>query len=203
MEEKKAPKALYQETAPLTDEEIIALYFARNEKAISQTDAKYGKYLFTIAYNIVHDRLDCEECLNDTYLNTWNTIPPHRPPVLQVLLSKIMRNTAVDKFRKSRAAKRVPSEMTVSLEELNGCIASDISEDEERVVAEISTALNSFLHSLNDREQFIFVCRYYYSDKVASIARMLQVSENTVGRELVRMREALRVHLKKEGVSYE
>lgn len=202
MEKKTDLKLVQGRQSTMSDEDIVALYFARNEKAISETDLKYGRYLFTIAYNIVHDRLDCEECLNDTYLGTWNAIPPHRPPVFQVFLSKIMRNTAVDKFRKTRASKRIPSELVVSLDELNGCMPSDISE-EERVVAEIGGALNSFLKGLNDREQFIFVCRYYYADKIGVIARMLQISEKTVGRELVRLRELLREHLKKEGVAYE
>ena len=116
MEKKTDLKLVQGRQSTMSDEDIVALYFARNEKAISETDLKYGRYLFTIAYNIVHDRLDCEECLNDTYLGTWNAIPPHRPPVFQVFLSKIMRNTAVDKFRKTRASKRIPSELVVSLD---------------------------------------------------------------------------------------
>ena len=95
----------------LEDEEIIELYWARNERAISETDKKYKNYLYTIAYNILHDALDCEECLNDTYLGTWNTIPPTRPNVFQAFISKIMRNTAIGRYNKNTADKRVPSEM--------------------------------------------------------------------------------------------
>lgn len=202
MEKKPDVRQLSAVPSNLSDEEIIALYFDRNEKAIKETDVKYGKYLYTIAYNIVYDRLDCEECLNDTYLSTWNSIPPHRPPVFQVFLSKIMRNTAIDKYRHNRASKRVPAEMVVSLEEFGETLPDPTSKEEE-TVKELSRALSGFLHTLNDREQFVFVCRYYYADRVSVIARMLQVSENTVTRELTSLRQALKEYLRKEGVSYE
>ncbi len=185
---------------PLSDESIVQLYWDRNEQAIKETDRKYGKYLYVIAYNIVHDRLDCEECLNDTYLGTWNKIPPHRPSIFQVFLSRIMRNIAVDRLREKKAAKRVPSEMMVSLEELDECVQGAPTVEEEAAVAELSRVLNDYVCSLNDREQFIFVCRYYYADKIASIARMLQVGEATVYRELASIREGLKNHLEKEGV---
>lgn len=184
---------------PLEDEQIIDLYWDRNEKAISETDRKYGKYLYVIAYNIVHDRLDCEECLNDTYLGTWNSIPPHRPNVFQVFLSRIMRNIAIDKLRVNSAQKRIPSEMMVSLDELGDCIADDSSPDDELAVKQLSRTLSDYIRTLNDREQFIFVCRYYYADKISSIAHMLQIGEATVYRELAAIREGLKTHLEKEG----
>lgn len=184
----------------LTDEKIVDLYWERDEKAISETDRKYGKYLYVIAYNIVHDRLDCEECLNDTYLGTWNEIPPHRPNIFQVFLSRIMRNTAVDKLRANGAQKRVPSEMMVSLDELGDCLADDTTPDEEIATRELARTLSDYIKTLNDREQFVFVCRYYYADKISSIAHMLQVGEATVYRELAAIREGLRVHLEKEGI---
>lgn len=183
----------------LSDESIIDLYWERNEKAISETDRKYGRYLYVIAYNIVHDRLDCEECLNDTYLGTWNSIPPHRPNVFQVFLSRIMRNIAVDKLRTNSAQKRVPSEMIVSLDELDDCMAS-MDEEEEGLLQDLSRALNSFLKTLNDREQFVFVCRYYYGDKISSIAHMLQLGEATVYRELAAIRTNLKDFMEKEGI---
>ena len=186
--------------AYLPDEEIIELYWKRDEKGIEQTDKKYGKYLYVIAYNIVHDRLDCEECLNDTYLGAWNQIPPQRPNVFQVFLSRIMRNIAVDKLRYNTAAKRVPSEMMVSLSELDECMTSDPTVEEELATKELGLLLNAYLRKLNDREQFIFVCRYYYADKIAAIASMLQTSEATIFRELSAIREGLKEHLEKEGV---
>ena len=184
----------------MPDEEIIDLYWARNERAIKETDNKYGKYLFTIAYNIVHDNLDCEECLNDTYLGTWNQIPPKRPTMFQIFLSRIMRNIAVDRFRKNTASRRVPSEMLVSREELDGCIESDMTVEEEIAVRELSQTLSAFLRTLGEREEFIVVCRYYYADKVEAIAKMLQVSAATVFRDLVTIRENLKAYLEKEGV---
>ena len=114
----------------LSDEQIIDLYFAREERAIKETDHKYGKYLFTIAYNIVQDTLDCEECLNDTYLNTWNRIPPTRPSIFHAFLSKIMRNIAVDRYRHNKAQKRAPSEMLLTLEELDSCTPNEMSMDD-------------------------------------------------------------------------
>ncbi len=187
----------------LADEDIIELYWKREERAIQETDVRYGRYLFTIAYNIVHDRLDCEECLNDTYLGTWNSIPPHRPSIFQVFLARITRNVAVDKYRENTASKRIPSEMTVSLEELNDCIADESSFDEEETVRTISKVLNTFLQTLPERERFTFVCRYYYSDSVSNIAKMLQVSERTVFRTLAKTRAKLKELLEKAGFRYE
>lgn len=189
--------------ATLSDESIIEMYFARNELAIKETDKKYGKYLFTIAYNIVHDDLDCEECLNDTYLDTWNRIPPTRPSVFQVFLSKIMRNVAVDKYRHNTAQKRIPSEMLVSLEDLDACTPGEMSVEEELAIEQLSRILNDYLNGLADRERLLFVCRYYYADKISTLAKMLQAGERSIYRELSQLREGLREHLEKEGISYE
>ena len=103
----------------MNDGDIIELYFLRDERAISETDAKYGKYLFSVAYNVVHDRLDCEECLNDTYLDAWNAMPPERPAVLKAFLAIIMRRRAIDRYKAEKRKKRIPSELTVSLSELD------------------------------------------------------------------------------------
>ena len=187
----------------LSDEEIIELYWNREERAISETDVKYRRYLFTIAYNIVHDRLDCEECLNDTYLGTWNSIPPHRPNIFQIFLARITRNIAVDRYRENTASKRIPSEMTVSLDELNDCVAYDPRVEEDTLVKGISSVLNEFLRSLPEREKFAFVCRYYYADPIASIAKMLQVNERTVFRDLAKTRARLKELLEKAGFHYE
>ncbi len=190
--------------AQCSDEEIIELYWQRNEQAIEETDRKYGKYLFTIAYNIVHNDPDSEECLNDTYLGTWNRIPPSRPSVFNVFLSRITRNIAVNKYKKETAAKRIPSHMTVPIHEIGTCVPEEmISWEEERAVTELGMILKHFLEELNDREQFIFVCRYYYSDTIPTIAKLLLLSEKTVSRELARMKEALRAELQKGGYSYD
>ena len=183
----------------LEDHEIIELYWARDEKAISETDKKYKRYLFTIAYNILHDNLDCEECLNDTYLGTWNTIPPTRPNVFQAFISKIMRNTAVGRYNKNTADKRVPSEMTISVGEFVECLPSEVTVEEEYFIGEVSKILSQFLRELPERSAFVFVCRYYCSDKISDIADMLHVSESTVFRELMSIRKQLKERLVKEG----
>lgn len=185
----------------LPDEEIISLYWNRNESAIDATDVKYGKYLYTIAYNILNDNMDSEECLNDTYLGTWNAIPPQRPTLFQAFLSKIMRNTALGRVRKATSAKRIPSEMILSLEELDECIQLEPGEDEKYYVNRLSELFNSYLETLSDRQLFVFICRYYYSDSVARIADMLKLSKNTIFRDLAAIRSSLREYLEREGYS--
>ena len=183
----------------LDDERIVALYWQREEKAISETDRKYGKYLLTIAYNILHNDPDSEECLNDTYLGTWNAIPPAKPTLFQVFLSKIMRNTAVVRYKKNHAKSRVPSEMTVSLDELDGCIPYAPSVDEDYDVYRLSRLLSDYLRKMPEKRAFIFICRYYCADRIFDIANMLKVSESTVYRELDEIKKGLREILIKEG----
>ncbi|MBQ9736651.1 MAG: sigma-70 family RNA polymerase sigma factor [Clostridia bacterium] len=182
-----------------TDSEIIDLYFARNEEAIRATDDKYGKYLYTIAYNIVHSREDSEECLDDTYLGTWNAIPPQRPNIFRVFLSRIMRNVAIDRYRETRADKRVPSDMIDAMSELDTCMLYDPTVDEETAICELAEILSRFLRKKSKRERFIFLCRYYYGDPVAHIAALLSVSDRTVLRTLAALREELRSVLIAEG----
>ena len=183
----------------LSDERIIELYWAREENAIRETDRKYGRVLFTVAYNILSDRLDSEEALNDTYLGTWNQIPPKRPNAFRVFLTKITRNVAVDKFRLKRAEKRIPSEFVVSLEELKECVACPSDVNQEFMLGEMIRILNEYLHTLSPREEFVFVCRYYYADSVAHIAKLLGLNESTVYRELTRIRQGLKECMEKEG----
>ena len=184
----------------LTDEEIIDLYWQRDESAITATDAKYRRYLYTIAYNIINDSQECEDCLDDTYLHTWNSIPPQRPQIFHAFLARITRNAAIDRFKRNRAQKRVPSELIVSLGELEDSLDSGASPDDTLAVKETADILSEYLRSLPRRKMMIFICRYYYADKVSDIADMLQVSESTVWRELSQMREDLYVKMKEKGV---
>ena len=110
---------------PMDDDKIVALYWERNQKAIEETDFKYKKYLFSIAYNVVHDRLDCEECLNDTYLGAWNAIPPSKPNVLKAFLTTITRRISIKRYHSNLRQNVIPSEMTVSLTELEDFVAGD------------------------------------------------------------------------------
>ncbi len=185
--------------ATLSDEEIIELYWNRDEKAIDQTDKKYGRYLYTIAHNIVHDDLDSEECLNDTYIGTWNQIPPTRPNIFQVFLAKITRNIATNKFKKNRASKRIPSELIVSLDELDDCIPSTPTAEEEFETQEIARLLNSYLDGLSRQDQLLFICRYYYADRITEIAQITGINERNVYRILETIRDGLKKELEKEG----
>ena len=183
----------------LPDEEIIELYWNRDENAINETDRKYGDYLFKIANNIVYDKMDCEECVNDTYLGTWNRIPPTRPNIFKVFLSKIVRNIAISRYRKNSAQKRIPSEMKVTLNELDECLATNPSAEEDYLTAKVIEIINAYLKTISRRKELIFVCRYYYADKISNIAKMLGVSENTVFRDLAEIRTDIKELLKKEG----
>ncbi|MBO5845615.1 MAG: sigma-70 family RNA polymerase sigma factor [Clostridia bacterium] len=187
----------------LSDETIIELYWNREERAIKATDEKYGKYLFTIAYNIVRNELDCEECLDDTYLGAWNSIPPKRPTAFQVFLAKIMRNVALDRFRKKSALRRVPSELIVSLDEIEGYLPYDVSLEEAVIIKDISRVLSEYLNTLSERDEFIFVCRYYYFDTISDIAKMMDLNSKTVSKALANAREGLRDRLMEEGYKHE
>lgn len=188
-----------KKTGVLGDEAILDLYFARNEDAIRATDDKYGSYLMTVAYNILHSRDSSEECLDDTYLSTWNSIPPERPSFFRVFLSRIMRNRAIDRYREDTAERRVPSELVDSMSELDECMLYDPSVDEETAVRELADILNTYLKKKGRKERFVFLCRYYYLDPIPRIAAMLRISERTVHRILSAMRAELRKHLLNEG----
>ena len=180
-----------------TDDEIIALYWERNEAAISATDRKYGGYLYTVAYNILHNPQDCEECRNDTYLQTWNTIPPQRPTKFQAYLTRIIRCISIDRYRELRRLKRVPSELTVSLEELSEVLASDPHAEQDN--ADLARCIADYVASLPHRRRLIFVCRYYCADPPDRIAAMLGVTTSAIYKELGKIRNGLRKHLEQEG----
>ena len=183
----------------MTDEAIIDLFWKRDERAIALTDAKYRAYLFTIAQNIIYDTYDCDECVSDTYLRAWNKIPPARPSIFYAFLAKITRGLALDMFRKNTAKKRIPSEMVVSLSELDECITAGEDADASIEARELARLLNSFINSLTPSDEYIFGCRYYYADKISLIAKGLGLSENTIMRRLSRMRSALKAALESEG----
>ena len=182
---------------PLNDSEIVDLYWERNEKAIEETDYKYRKYLFSVAYNAVHDKLDSEECLNDTYLAVWNAIPPTKPNVLKAFLITVTRRIAIKRYYSISRKRVIPSEMTVSLSELEDFLASGESTDSDfRQAGEI---ISDFVRRLPERRRFIFMSRYYVFDSVNTIASDLNVSRSTVNKELAAIRNALKEKLESEG----
>ncbi len=184
----------------LTDEEILKLYYDRSELAISETDKKYGKYLYAIAYNILANDPDCEECLNDTYLKCWQSIPPVRPRDLRTYLSKIMRNTAVDRFDEKRRQKRVPADACDDLDDFENLIGDGADLDDEIEAARIGRMINSFVDALPDRRMYIFISRFYYAKPIAEIAKKLGVSTSTVNKELAAMKNELRTKLTDGGI---
>lgn len=186
---------------PLEDDEIIELYWQRNEAAIAETDLKYRKYLFIIAYNILNEKLDCEECLNDTYLGAWNAIPPTRPNVLKAFLTTIIRRTAMKRYQHKNRQRAVPSEMTVSLSELEAFVSGDGDVGADFDAERLGKIISDFVRSLGKRRQFIFMSRYYAADSIDVIARDLKLSRSMINKELAAIRSDLAKTLEKEGYS--
>lgn len=183
----------------MEDTKIIELYNARSEGAIAQTAVKYGAYLNTIAFNILGDSQDAEECVSDTYLRVWNAIPPAVPKVFRTFIGKIARNLALDAYEKRNAAKRGGGNVEACLDELAECIAdrSDVASEIEK--AELVRSLNEWLSSLETEKRVIFVRRYWHMDSVASIAEHTALSESNVKVTLFRLRGELKEYLTKEG----
>ena len=181
------------------DREIVELYFARDEKAISETDAKYRGYLMTVARNLLSDVSDCEECLSDTYLGAWNTIPPTRPTHLKAFLTTILRRCAIKRYRSNTKLRAVPSELTVSLSEIEDFVSADGDTDGEFDAGRLGEVISNFARSLSSRKRFIFMSRYYAAEPIDVIAHELKVSRSTVNKELAAIRRALKERLESEG----
>ncbi len=184
---------------PLDDEKIIELFWSRDERAIDETDYKYRKYLFSVAYNILHDNFDCEECLNDAYLGVWNAIPPTKPKVLKAFLTVIARRIATKRYHCKIKKSAIPSSMTVSLSDLEDFISGDSDVSEDFDAKGLGRIISDFIRSLPDRKQFIFMGRYYAADSIDSIARQLKLSRSMISKELAAIKCALRERLESEG----
>ena len=189
------------ETDAMKDAQIVELYWQRDEQAIRQTDIKYKTFLLSIAYNIVHDACDSEECLNDTYIGAWNAIPPARPTFLQAFLAKIMRRKAIDCYKARKRQKRIASELTVSLSEVGDFIADDDDMFSETEAKELGQVISDFVRSLPDRRMYIFMSRYYTARPIREIAGLLNCSESTINKEISVIKRELKAKLEKEGYS--
>lgn len=183
----------------MEDIEIIELYWQRLETAIVETAEKYGRYCHCIALRILENVQDADECVNDTYLVAWNTIPPHRPQYLSTFLGKITRRIAIDKWRVKQAKRRGNGEIVFALEELVDCIPD--SKDVEREIEnrELAGYINTFLKTLSVTERKVFVCRYWYLDSVADISKQFRFSQSKVKMMLHRIRKRMRTYLETEG----
>lgn len=184
----------------MDDNAIIELYWARSENAISETAVKYGGYCFSIAYNILSNREDSEESVNDTYLAAWNTIPPRHPSVLATFLGKMTRYISLDRWRRRSTAKRGGGEVPLALEELDDCIASGESVEQAYENKELLRCVNRFLDTLPETERRVFLCRYWYLDSIPDIAGRFGFSQSKVTSMLHRTRGKLRQELEKEGL---
>lgn len=183
----------------MKDDQIVQLYWDRQEEAVVQTAEKYGGYLHKIAWNVLSQEQDCEECVNDTYLKTWNSIPPNRPVALPLYLGKITRALAIDTYRRRYAQKRSGSEYALSLAELSDTFSDGKTPESELQSRELVEHLNRFLMQQPERARTIFLGRYYYFDSLKAIASYCGVAEGTVKSSLYRTRQALRAYLIQEG----
>ena len=183
----------------MEDERIVDLYWERNGSAISETAEKYGKYLHSISYQILQNAEDAEECVNDTYNDAWQSMPPHRPSVLSTFLGKIIRRISIDLWRKYSAEKRGGGAAALALDELEDCVSGseDVVTEVERL--ELQKKLNDFLLSLSKLERQVFMCRYWYMDPISDIAKHFACSESKIKSMLYRTRKKLGTMLKKEG----
>ena len=190
-----------QTQAAMSDEQIVELYWQRDERAIRETDRKYQHFLLTVAHNILRDAQDCEECLNDTYLEAWNAIPPARPKVLQAFLATIMRRTAIDRYKAGKRQKRIDSELTVALSEVEEFLADGSDPAAELDAHELGRVISEFIRALPKRRMYIFMSRYYTARPIGEIARLLGCSESTVNKEIAAIKRDLKEMLEKEGYS--
>lgn len=181
----------------MEDQKIVELYWERSETAISETQKKYGRYCHYIAYQILYSDQDAEECVNDTYLAVWNSIPPNRPEPLQPYVCRIGRNIALNRLRSAAAQKR--SGYVISLEELSGCIPAPCRDDGKA----LGRAMDAWLDTLNIESRVIFLRRYWFGDSVKDIAAAFKMKENAVSVRLSRLRDSLKAYLIKEGYYYE
>ncbi len=183
----------------MEDSEIIALFRERSERAIAELDRKYGAAVRRISANFLHSRQDVEECVNDTYLGVWNTVPPQNPDPLISYVCKIARNLATWKYHSNTALKR-NGQYDLALDELEECIPSAVSVETECETREIAAAISRFLETLSYEDRFCFLRRYWYADSVSDIAAMTRSRSHRVSVRLFRVREKLRRYLRKEGL---
>ena len=184
---------------PMEDKEIVQLYLDRSEQAIVETSAKYGNYCKSIAMNILNNLQDAEECVNDTYLKTWNSIPPHKPNLLSTFVGKIVRNISFNKYKANHSMKRGGYEVAVILDEISEIVSNSEAVEDEIIANELAKSVNEFINGLSESKRYIFIRRYWYSDKITAIAHRCGRSENYVHVELNRMRKQLRNYLIERG----
>ena len=184
----------------MQDQQIVQLYWDRNEEAIKQTQQKYESYLSKISYNILANFEDSKECVNDTYLAAWNSMPTHRPTGLSTYLGKITRQIAIDVFRKKNSIKRYSSEYAISLSELGDIFSLEETPESICEKKQLDDAINQFLQTLPEDARNAFVGRYYFFDSLKKVASYCGMSEAKMKSLLYRTRQKLKIYLIKEGL---
>ena len=188
-----------QGVVSLRDEFIVTMYWQRNEAAIEETKNKYGTLCYKNAFNILFDREDSEEAVNDTYLALWNTIPPRKPTAFWAYISKILRRICIDKLRRRNADKRGGGEYALAYDELSEMLSSGDTTQAEYDKKALNNAVNEFIKALNEKEQAVFLRRYFYFDSISEISERYGYSQSKAKSMLKRMRDRLYIVLKKEG----
>lgn len=183
----------------MEDNEIVELYFSRNDRATLATAEKYGGYCMAIAKNILGCSEDAEECVNDTYLRAWNTIPPHQPRELRAFLGKITRNLAFNRYKSARAEKRGGGEIALVLDELSECVSGSEDVNGEIDRKELIKELDLFVSGLSEQKRSIFIRRYWYADSVEDIAKEHKITRAAAAKTLERLRRQLSEYLKERG----
>lgn len=184
----------------MEDVEIIELYWKRDQTAIHETAVKYGGFLWNIAWNVLRSHGDAEECVNDTYLRTWNAIPPARPAAFRSWLGRIIRNLSLDRWKQAKAVKRGGDDMELLLGELDACVPTPHGTEKALEDQEMASLISAFLRKLPSEARIIFLRRYWYGDAIADIAKRLGCGEGKIKSSLFRTRNALRAYLEQEEV---
>ena len=184
----------------MDDHDIIALYFKRMESAITETANKYGKFCFGISNNILQNRQDAEESVNDTYLQTWNSIPPTKPNCLSAYLAKIVRNISLNRIKAQKTQKRGSGEYELAYEELEGIISSPQSVDDMIDEISLKDLIDRWLETLSPEQRMVFVGRYWYFDSVSTISAKMDFSVSKTKMLLLRLRNELKQYLESEGI---
>ncbi len=183
----------------MNDEDIIRLYFDRDEQAITETSTKYGGYCYTIANNILNNHEDSEECVLDTYQKTWETIPPQRPSVFSAFLGRITRNLSINRYKMNIAGKRGGNSYDAILEEISDVVSGSDTPEDIVMEQELVAAINEFLASLPSDKRKLFIRRYWYSDDIGILAKRFSISENNVSTSIRRLRIKLHDFLVERG----
>lgn len=182
----------------MEDSAIIDLYWQRSDTAISETDLKYGRLCHSVAYNFVKNNEDAEECVNDTWLKAWNSMPNARPKVLSAFLSAITRNLAISLYRNKTSKKRGGGEMALALEEMQDCIPANADVGRNYEIKEFEDAIARFVEELTLAEQKIFVARYWYVAPISEIAEKMHFTQGKTKSILFRLRKKLQIYLQEE-----